>query len=314
MVNAPQPVQAQNEPADTQLIRTELGKAVTDLRAALAQLARIETEAATLPKTFTAGGQTHNRWNQLNSDKERWTTEQNKALERYDQLVVRSGPLPPGNAAIADLLTICTQLLARNEVVLKTAQAKLSGVEGELRRGPASFVRGSQVDVRQTQLSKEKEYWTAENAKAEKDRYKLQEFHKLTQEDKTITVISQVQQAIRAGQYEPAKELFGLLFESTGLRWNETEKSKLGEFCRYLRTFEPAFAEIRLAGNLSAMNKARNDYYKQQGNAEMRAQALKEETQYANRITKNAAAITSGLPTLKDLYFAAKQEQADPLK
>jgi DNA-directed RNA polymerase subunit RPC12/RpoP len=337
MVNAPQPVQAQNEPADTQLIRTELGKAVTDLRAALAQLARIETEAATLPKTFTAGGQTHNRWNQLNSDKERWTTEQNKALERYDQLVVRSGPLPPGNAAIADLLTICTQLLARNEVVLKTAQAKLSGVEGELRRGPASFVRGSQVDVRQTQLSKEKEYWTAENAKAEKDRYKLQaqyatlkeqsippkmadttapteEFHKLTQEDKTITIISQVQQAIRAGQYEPAKELFGLLFESTGLRWNETEKSKLGEFCRYLRTFEPAFAEIRLAGNLSAMNKARNDYYKQQGNAEMRAQALKEETQYANRITKNAAAITSGLPTLKDLYFAAKQEQADPLK
>ena len=69
-----QPMQAQSDP-EPQQIRTELGKVVTDLRAALAQLARIEAEAAALPKTFTAGGQTHNRWNQLNAEKERWTTE-----------------------------------------------------------------------------------------------------------------------------------------------------------------------------------------------------------------------------------------------
>ncbi len=153
-----QPIQAQNEPPDTQQIRTELGKVVTDLRAAMAQLARIEVEAAALPKTFTAGGQTQNRWNQLNGEKERWTTEQNNALERYDQLVVRSEPLPPGNAAIADLLTICTQLLARNDVMLKTAQSKLSGIERTLRSGPSTFAKGNEIEVWQTQLNRERDY------------------------------------------------------------------------------------------------------------------------------------------------------------
>ena len=168
-----QPIQAQNEPPDTQQIRTELGKVVTDLRAAMAQLARIEAEAATLPKTFTAGGQTQNRWNQLNGEKERWTTEQNNALERYDQLVVRSEPLPSGNAAIADLLTICTQLLARNDVMLKTAQSKLSGIERTLRSGPSTFAKGNEIEVWQTQLNRERDYWTGNLATLGKEHEKL---------------------------------------------------------------------------------------------------------------------------------------------
>ena len=168
-----QPIQAQNEPPDTQQIRTELGKVVTDLRAAMAQLARIEAEAATLPKTFTAGGQTQNRWNQLNGEKERWTTEQNNALERYDQLVVRSEPLPSGNAAIADLLTICTQLIARNDVMLKTAQSKLSGIERTLRSGPSTFAKGNEIEVWQTQLNRERDYWTGNLATLGKEHEKL---------------------------------------------------------------------------------------------------------------------------------------------
>ena len=168
-----QPIQAQNEPPDTQQIRTELGKVVTDLRAAMAQLARIEVEAATLPKTFTAGGQTQNRWNQLNGEKERWTTEQNNALERYDQLVVRSEPLPSGNAAIADLLTICTQLIARNDVMLKTAQSKLSGIERTLRSGPSTFAKGNEIEVWQTQLNRERDYWTGNLATLGKEHEKL---------------------------------------------------------------------------------------------------------------------------------------------
>ena len=168
-----QPIQAQNEPPDTQQIRTELGKVVTDLRAAMAQLARIEAEAAALPKTFTAGGQTQNRWNQLNGEKERWTTEQNNALERYDQLVVRSEPLPSGNAAIADLLTICTQLIARNDVMLKTAQSKLSGIERTLRSGPSTFAKGNEIEVWQTQLNRERDYWTGNLATLSKEHEKL---------------------------------------------------------------------------------------------------------------------------------------------
>jgi hypothetical protein len=168
-----QPIQAQNEPPDTQQIRTELGKVVTDLRAAMAQLARIEAEAAALPKTFTAGGQTQNRWNQLNGEKERWTTEQNNALERYDQLVVRSEPLPSGNAAIADLLTICTQLIARNDVMLKTAQSKLSGIERTLRSGPSTFAKGNEIEVWQTQLNRERDYWTGNLAMLGKEHEKL---------------------------------------------------------------------------------------------------------------------------------------------
>ena len=168
-----QPIQAQNEPPDTQQIRTELGKVVTDLRAAMAQLARIEAEAAALPKTFTAGGQTQNRWNQLNGEKERWTTEQNNALERYDQLVVRSEPLPSGNAAIADLLTICTQLIARNDVMLKTAQSKLSGIERTLRSGPSTFAKGNEIEVWQTQLNRERDYWTGNLATLGKEHEKL---------------------------------------------------------------------------------------------------------------------------------------------
>ena len=168
-----QPVHAQGTSPDAQQVRTELGTVVTDLRAALAQLARIEAEAATLPKTFTAGGQTQNRWNQLNAEKERWTTEQGKALDRFDQLVTQSKALPPGNAAVADLLTICTQLLARNDVALKAAQSKLSGIEGTLRRGPSTFAKGSQIEVWQTQLNREKEYWTGNFATLGKEHEKL---------------------------------------------------------------------------------------------------------------------------------------------
>ena len=225
-----QPVHAQGTSPDAQQVRTELGTVVTDLRAALAQLARIEAEAATLPKTFTAGGQTQNRWNQLNAEKERWTTEQGKALDRFDQLVTQSKALPPGNAAVADLLTICTQLLARNDVALKAAQSKLSGIEGTLRRGPSTFAKGSQIEVWQTQLNREKEYWTGNLATLGKEHEKLAA-HLATlkaqsnpakvvagatepakvvatvpskvielPEDKNINILNQIEQAVKAAQ------------------------------------------------------------------------------------------------------------------
>lgn len=106
------------ESLEVSQLKVDASEALRAAQFAEQQLARVEAQMIQMPKQFTAGGPTHQKWIHLNNEQQGYSANRDAAKKKYDALKTRYDELMAGKTKVLEgaIIGLATSLSEENQI------------------------------------------------------------------------------------------------------------------------------------------------------------------------------------------------------